>query len=204
MKTQNKRDQIIQAIEPLLSTRRFHEITLDEVAQAAKIGKGTIYRYFKDKDDLFFHIATAGFDQLCELLEENIPKDSHFQEKLMVVCTQISDFFKDRRSVIRVIQEHEGRMRCFHGEMKQQWVEKRKKLVATVAGILEQGVSEGVIKQELPTETLAALLLGMMRARARELSEDRSNNIKLSEIVDVFLFGVGNHELLPKTVGGKK
>ncbi|NJL30924.1 MAG: TetR/AcrR family transcriptional regulator, partial [Phycisphaerales bacterium] len=34
--------------------------------QAAGVGKGTIYRYFKDKDDLFFSTAAQGFEDLWQ------------------------------------------------------------------------------------------------------------------------------------------
>ena len=53
MAKDNKREQILNALEQLLPGRRFHEITLDEVSRAAQVGKGTIYLYFQDKDALF-------------------------------------------------------------------------------------------------------------------------------------------------------
>ena len=42
-KAQGKERRIMEAAERLFTSRRFHEITLEEVAQAAKVGKGTIY-----------------------------------------------------------------------------------------------------------------------------------------------------------------
>ena len=69
---QSKRDQIMKAAEHLFTNRRFHEITLDQVARAAGVGKGTIYLHFADKDDLFFQVATSGFTQLCEIIERGL------------------------------------------------------------------------------------------------------------------------------------
>ena len=40
-----------------------------KVKSEAKVGKGTIYLYFENKDDLFFQTATWGFEELCELLK---------------------------------------------------------------------------------------------------------------------------------------
>jgi AcrR family transcriptional regulator len=77
----------------MATNRRFHEITLDEVAEAAGIGKGTIYRYFADKDELFFQVATSGFEELCELLKQTVPCDTSFTEKLLNACKQITRFF---------------------------------------------------------------------------------------------------------------
>ena len=49
----DKRILILKALEDILPGKRFHEITLEEVAKAAGVGKGTIYLYFKDKFDAF-------------------------------------------------------------------------------------------------------------------------------------------------------
>ena len=47
MAENGKRHHIMLAVEKLATSRRFHEITLEEVAKTAKIGKGTIYHYFQ-------------------------------------------------------------------------------------------------------------------------------------------------------------
>jgi len=52
-------------VEKLFTSRRFHKITVDDVAQAAQVGKGTIYRYFQNKDDLFSQTAPALFSGAC-------------------------------------------------------------------------------------------------------------------------------------------
>ncbi len=68
----DKRQQIMLAAERLFLGRPFHEVTTDQVAHEAHVGKGTIYRYFKSKDDLFFETAHRGFDELCELLHREV------------------------------------------------------------------------------------------------------------------------------------
>ena len=76
MENSDKRQSIMQTAERLFKSRRIHEITLDEVAQKAKVGKGTIYLHFQNKDDLFFQVATSGFDELCGLVREQVPTES--------------------------------------------------------------------------------------------------------------------------------
>ena len=72
----------MEAAEQLFRTRQFHEITLDEVAQQAAVGKGTIYLYFSDKQELFFQTAMAGFDDLCELLRRTATHGASFRKDL--------------------------------------------------------------------------------------------------------------------------
>jgi len=58
MKKESKRQQILRTAEKLFTSRKFDEVTTDDIMNAAGVGKGTIYRYFRNKDDLFFHVAT--------------------------------------------------------------------------------------------------------------------------------------------------
>lgn len=71
METTDKRERILQAAKKPLRNRRFHEFALQEVAQAARVGKGAIYRYFEDKDDFFSPVATSGFNDMGALVERH-------------------------------------------------------------------------------------------------------------------------------------
>jgi len=54
MEKESKRQRILRAAEKLFTSQRFDEVTTDDIMHAAGVGKSTIYRYFKGKDDIFF------------------------------------------------------------------------------------------------------------------------------------------------------
>jgi len=185
----DKRKQIMRVVEKLATDRRFHEITLDEVAEAAKVGKGTIYHYFKDKDDLFFQVATSGFDELCELLKQTVRYNNSFSEKLLNVCKQISNFFADRRELLQMMQSEGGLVYWRRGKIRQQWLAKRKMLINALADILLDGIAEGAVRFDIPAEVLATFLLGILRTRARDLDKTPENMKSDELLVDLFLNG---------------
>lgn len=187
----DKRQLIMRAVEQLFTSRRFHEITLDDVAQAAGVGKGTIYRYFKDKDDLFLQTVMAGFDELCDVLRSATPADATFEEQLRAACSRISDFFERRRQMLRMMQSEDARLRLAKGGSREQWMAQRRKLVDTMAGIIDAGVEEGRIRGDIPSEVLAAFLLGLMRTRAHELTDTPQARLSDGDIVELFLNGAG-------------
>lgn len=164
-----KSQQIMQAAERLFTSRRFHEITMDDVAKEAGVGKGTIYRYFQDKDDLFFQTATNGFGELCELLRRKVPGNASFAEQLLIACRQIGRFFERRRQLSRMMQSEDGRMAWCAGSLHERWMEHRKRLVAALAEMICKGVAEGEVRGDIPPEILANFLLGMLRTRGRDL-----------------------------------
>lgn len=186
----DKSQSIMQAAERLFTSRRFHEITMDDVAKEAGVGKGTIYRYFRDKDDLFFQTATRGFDELCELLQRKVPGHAAFGEQVLVACRQIGQFFERRRQLFRMIQTEDGRMSWCQGEMRERWMESRKRLVAALAEMIGKGVAEGAVRNDIPPEVLAHFLLGMLRTHGRDMGEVAPDMRPHEVVVDLYLHGV--------------
>lgn len=162
-KRTDRRLAIIAAAEQLFRTRRFHEITLDEVARRARVGKGTIYLYFKDKDDLFFQTATAGFEELCALLGKNAA--APFPRQLREAAELISRFFDSRHLLLRMMVESRGKGPN-PAAFRQRALEHRRQLVAALATAIRRGVDAGVVRRDMSAETLATLLLGMLHTRS--------------------------------------
>ena len=191
MAKQDKRQAIMEAAEKLFKDRRFHEITLDELARVARVCKGTSYLHFKDKDDLFFQTATSGFEGLCELLHRKVPEKAPFSKQILSACAEISEFFKGRRQLIRMMQTEEGRMLFCHGRLRELWQEKRKKLAAALAAIIRKGVEAGEIRADIPPEILASFLLGMLRTRGHDLADAPEQSRRYELVTDLFRNGAG-------------
>jgi AcrR family transcriptional regulator len=69
---ENKRRLITDAAVRLFAQRPFHEVKLDDVAAAARVGKGTLYLYFKNKHDLYVTLIQDGFAELVDGLREQL------------------------------------------------------------------------------------------------------------------------------------
>jgi len=187
----DRRHEIMAAAERLFTSRRYHEVTTDDIAQAARVGKGTIYRYFEDKDDLFFQVGMSGFEELCEVVRTTVPGDAPFREQLLRACGEIPKFFRRRAQLFRMMQAEEGRMRWQQPKIRQRWTAHRKKLVAAVAAIVAKGVAEGQVRRDIPCEVLANFLLGMLRTRGRDLADAPQAMQRDEVIVDLFCRGAG-------------
>jgi AcrR family transcriptional regulator len=186
----DKRRQIMQAAEKMFAGKRLHEITLDDIAREVRIGKGTIYTYFKDKDDLFFQVATQGFDEMCGLVAQRVTEDAPFRQQLREACEAITAFFSRRRQLFRMIQTEDARMALCHGVMQERWFKKRKGLVKALGKIWQKGQDDGLVRTDLSAEVLAGLLLGMLRARAR-IGQEEGKPVGDELLVDLFLRGAG-------------
>jgi AcrR family transcriptional regulator len=188
----DKKQRIIQAAEQLFRTRRFHEITLDEIAREADVGKGTIYLYFSDKEDLIFQAAVAGFDEMCALLRQSVREGVAFRDGLLRICETISAFFRNRRPLFRIILSESSRAMESRGAgLRQRWQERRKTMTEAVAAVIERGVASGEIRRDIPPEILAEFLLGMLRTRSWELEDRPESQRSHALMVNLFTKGAG-------------
>ena len=189
----DKKQRILQAAEQLFRNRRFHEITLEEIAREAGVGKGTIYLYFSDKEDLIFQAAVAGFDEMCELLRQNVGEGVAFRDGLLNMCETISAFFKKRRPLFRIIMsEGERAMESTGAGLRQRWQQRRKTMIQGVASVIARGVASGEIRRDIPPEILAEYLLGMVRTRSWELEDGPPEPLRSHVLMlDLFTKGAG-------------
>lgn len=185
-----KEQQILKAAERLFTTRRFHEVTMDDVRNAAGVGKGTIYRYFKDKDDLFFRLVTSGFTELCASLRATESDGALFEDQLTRSVTALHEFFKRRRELFRIMQMEETRSSFNNISVRSRWKEHRKELISALSGIMRRGAEAGMARADLPPEALASALLGMLRGFVGH-SETTHSDYAITDVVNLFIHGAG-------------
>ena len=179
----------MDATEKLFTSRRFHEITLDDVVKTASVGKGTVYRYFDSKDDLFFQTAISGFEALGELVGRTVKPDAAFDVQILAVCREVSGFFRRRGPLFRMMQSEEMRAGWQDEAIQARWRAGRHKLLAAVTEVVARGVAEGKVRGDISPDTLAHVLLGMLRARSGGMSEMPAGRRGHQLLVDLFCNG---------------
>jgi AcrR family transcriptional regulator len=184
-----KRQDILAAAERVVQNRRYHEIKLDEIAAEAGVGKGTLYLYFKDKNDLYYQLVAEGFDALTAMVEESLATTSSFKEKLLTMITAMVAFIESRHSLIRlVLSEEQRRASKPMVPGKGKLGSHRRRLHDAQVRLLEQGVAEGIIRHDLDLGVIAHQFTGLMHSRhMMEKMDDLS--ITNEALMDLFLNG---------------
>jgi len=70
-----KKERVLTAATNLFAERGFHRTEMDAIARRAGISKGSLYNYFKNKDDLFHYICNLGIDEFRESVWREILPD---------------------------------------------------------------------------------------------------------------------------------
>jgi len=82
---------------------------MEDVAKEAGVGKGTIYRYFPNKDELYFELAVSGFDSIKDDVLEISSSNSDYAEKFLKLTQRMETFFLTRKTISRIMREIEAR-----------------------------------------------------------------------------------------------
>jgi AcrR family transcriptional regulator len=77
-----RRQAILEAAARVFSRKTFYEATLDEIASEAELAKGTLYNYYKDKQDIFLSLIDRGVADYQEVLNDVITSGKSLKEVL--------------------------------------------------------------------------------------------------------------------------
>lgn len=86
----------------VISRKGLAGATMQEIADEAEIAKGTLYLYFKDRNDLLERTADYAFEQLQARLGETLPGFPSFAEKLQGLIRAEIEFFDEHREFFRI------------------------------------------------------------------------------------------------------
>ncbi|WP_170920361.1 TetR/AcrR family transcriptional regulator [Desulfacinum hydrothermale] len=101
------RDRILEAALEVFSEKGFHHATMDEIADRAGVGKGTVYRYFSSKDNLFSQLVQARLQELEQEAEQVLDSDDHVLSMIEKYLGLYFAFFDRNQRLYRVmVQEH--------------------------------------------------------------------------------------------------
>ena len=185
----DRKERILRSAGRLFSERRFDEVLIEDVAREAGVGKGTVYRYFSDKEELYFAFVFSGFAELKQQLSRDATQGLDPLEQLHAAIRSIVGFLSHNRFFFRLMTREDSSPGSRKKEYRERWKRERDNLVGVLAAVLEHGAKEEVLDvRHLRTE--AQILLGMVRSTLRFNEENLSTDEIVEEITRVFLRGV--------------
>jgi AcrR family transcriptional regulator len=185
-KTSLQSDKMLDAAARLFGTQRFHEVRMEDIAAEAEVGKGTIYRYFMDKEELYLALLTRASEQFMERLREEANREGSARLRLEGVVTAIISCFDNQPHLLDLIQRAEVMQQP---GKESPWLAARHDVFRLTHDLFEAGRRQGeftIRDPELATLILLGGLRGVIRFGAKPRAEDLS-----SQIVSDFLEGAG-------------
>jgi AcrR family transcriptional regulator len=177
-------DRILDAAAHLFAGQFYHEARMDDIAAEAGVSKGTLYSYFRDKDELYLALLERASTGMVKSLEQAVNRKDGAHGKLVALVDAIVSYFDNQPHVFDLIQ----RVEVLHPRSAEfPWQRARDTSVRLVLEVFKEGRTSGAFHVREP-ELAALLLLGGLRSVVRFGNKPRPAGLA-SRLVDCFLHG---------------
>src|SRR5918993_5123402 len=99
---ENRRACILNAARCVFARQGYAETVVDDIAGQAGIGKGTLYLYFKSKEDIFLAALIEDGRKLEQLTRNRVEAAATWQEKLRAYVDVRLDYLETHRDFLRI------------------------------------------------------------------------------------------------------
>jgi AcrR family transcriptional regulator len=155
-KAEERRQEIIAAARELFETKDYEKTTMQNVMDQLGIAKGTIYHYFKSKEELLEAVIEHTISEYIAGMQTILDKtEGNALDKLRILIT--SGQVADEHVEILEHLHHPGNI----GMHTRQLAVTLSGLAPLYANVIQQGCQEGVFQTEHPLESAEFILTGI-------------------------------------------
>ena len=142
--TQMRQKQILDVAAGVFSKKGFARTHVDEIANLAGLGKGTVYRYFKDKKSLFLSVVDRGLESLKDLVLEAMAKEKEPLDKIKKAIEAYLKFFEKHSTLIGILIHEQSE---FQNRIQKRYFDRYYEHINKMEEVFRQGIAKGRIKK---------------------------------------------------------
>ena len=204
-KSAETRAAILRCAAEVFSQRPYHEVLTDEISSRLKMGKGTLYRYFPSKEELYFATLVDGLQGMQAAIDAVLAEPAPLERTIEALTSTIIGYFWQRRDFFVLLHRHETKI---DPSERVEWQQRREAVVEQVGARIAAELGRSRIEPRLAVE----MLFGMIRSVCL-YRDSRAKPEHLARLVTrTFLSGIRSAEPLPtvaqsthkRAVGGKR
>ncbi len=154
-----KRESIIQAAIEVFGKNNFKNSSISEIVQKANVAEGTIYQYFKNKEDLFFSIPIEKTKEFTRELDLHLQGINGAVNKIRKFIWYYLYFFKTNPDYGRILMLE---MRVSKSFTETETYDFLKKSTSRILEVIEEGQEEDVIRKDTNPYLNRQLILGIL------------------------------------------
>jgi len=157
----HKRERILKAAIKVFAKNGFYATRVSEIAKAASVADGTIYLYFKNKDDVLVTIFEEGIERLLTILREVAESDEPFENRIQRIIELQLGLMEEQRDLAEVITVN---LRQSSRLLKQYATPLFMQYIDVIADVVRAGQEEGTFRKDLNPRVVARCLFGAIDA----------------------------------------
>lgn len=195
MKEVNKHQKIIKAAVKVFAEKGFYNARVSEIAKEANVADGTIYLYFKNKDDILISLFEEEFGKLVENMRKEINKEKDALQKIKRFAVSHLSFVAKQQQLAEVFGVEVRQSSKFMKEyVNKPFIE----YLNLIRSVVIEGQETGLIRKDLTPGIMKRAVFGALDEMSRYwvLSTKKKHSIDEAarQISDVFIWGMMSEE----------
>ncbi len=157
-----QKQRIIRAAIRVFGRYGYHKSTVSQVARQADMGRGTLYWYYKSKEDIFRSIVQQFMSEATEKINRQLQTNISFESKIKGFIRDWLELATREEDIARIMYSVFSQS---HGKFAQEMLKSVKKMYLDIIEILKNCFAREILKGQMrPADTrrLARLLIGLL------------------------------------------
>lgn len=180
-----RRQAILKAAKEVFFKHGFEHTSMDMIAAESELAKGTLYLYFKSKEELYVSLAEEGLETLDAMTEAALASAKTLEEKLLAYTEAYYDFAQAHPAYMQIFMAiHTGILNDkVEPERLAQLQNAKWKRFTQVEALLKEGIQQGIFRRNLNTREMVLMVWSAISG-AMMMSSERCNHTALFENID--------------------
>ena len=190
-KKNTKKERILKAATRVFAQNGFFHSKISQIAKLAQVADGTIYLYFKNKDDILISLFEEEMSAIIKNVKTEIAKESGFENKIKKFITIHLSFMEQNREMAEVFQIE---LRQSHKFMKDYSGTKINDYLNIISSIITQGQKDGEVKSDIDPGIAKRILFGALDELSSYwvISKTKKYNLKICArtVCEIYINGM--------------
>ena len=191
------REEILSAAEKVFAAKGFFPTTMSDIARRAEFGTGTLYKYFKSKEELYFTLIDEKVEEINRLVKTELSQRHSGVEKIKKVLRLQFEFIERNRDFFRIYVSERSRFEwTVKDDLGKGLHEKMVSYIDILSEVMREGIKKGEFRSMDPKD-LAHAFVGIVNSFVFEWLISREPYplvSKLDTVLEIFLGGAQQME----------
>ena len=190
---EQRRNEILDAAEKVFFSKGFNNATMDEVAETAELSKGTLYLYFKNKEDLYFAITQRSMTILRSMFQDAVNQHKIGIEKVRAIGKAYHKFSQEYKHYFDMMMHFEAVRNSLNLDtlVLDEIHLKGQSVMQVLVEAIQAGIDDGSVRSDLDPLKTAFLLNGVSSGIIHLISREEQHinkmeTFKPEELMDSF------------------
>ena len=183
-----KKIAAIEAAAKVFADKGFHGATTQDIASEMGIKQGSLYYYFKSKEQALQDVCEYGFRNHVLRMEKICAKKQPFEAKMQMIITSHLSNYRQKNNAMKVHNEERLYLpKDSRSLLKQLGTHYRRLLEIT----LSEGIEQGVVRADIDTHFIAYSVIGICNSWGANLVRDEELDLyeTIEQCADFILLG---------------